>query len=574
MAEHTHTTMDARREGAVVPIRTRRIAQDDDETLEQVRKGAFTSQQIDDPFAKFGGAVSGSALSDVKPPFNMAALLRMAIENSTLKQCIETMVTNVSGHGHRLEFIGDQDQVQNAEVLQEAKDIEEFLNHINGDYSILELKKRVRWDLEAVGNAFIEVARNRKGQITAAWHVPGHLMRLTETDKKPTVVTQTLPRFGTLEKTQVEKYFRRFVQIKGMKRVYFKEFGDPRQIDPTNGAENNSLSFEDTATEIIHMALYHAGSAYGLPRWINNVVAIQGSRQAELTNLDFFSENAVPAMVVLVAGGMISQGTMSALENHFTALRGRQAANRVVIVEAFGDQEAKSEDGTVPPPKLELKPLSSERPKEGMFLEYDKMQTDKVRSSFRLPPIFLGLSQDYTHATANTSYDVAEGQVFGPERVKEDDIVNRKLLGGYDVKYWEVRSNPPRITDPSEILDAVSKFDTVGAMTPNTAVGIANELFDLQMTRIKEPWGNLPMAVVDKLITSGALAPDEDGLLHFVDPDTIPTADQPAQDQTAPAEDKNKTIRRAMMDLRDQLINRKADTVAVGTVRERKRVPH
>ena len=40
-----------------------------------------------------------------------------------------------------------------------------------------------------------------------------------------------------------------------------------------------------------------------------------------------------------------------------------------------------------------------------------------VWSSFRLPPIFVGITSDYTRATASESREVAEEQVFEPERV-------------------------------------------------------------------------------------------------------------------------------------------------------------
>lgn len=560
-----------RRMGGIVPTQRAVSLEDlpeEKQDLERIKRGEFTSEQIKDPFATWQGQVSNSKINEIKPPFNFAALLRMAIDNSVLKQCIEAMVTNISGHGHRLEYIGPEEGSETPEAVKEAKAIEAFIAHPNDEYSLAELRKRVRWDMEAMGNAYIEVARNRKGQISAMWHLPGHLVRLTEVDKEQTTVEVELPRFDGLERRKIKKNFRRFVQIRGMNKVYFKEFGDPRPINPADGSVDATLAFEDSATEVIHLKLYHAGYAYGLPRWINNLVAIQGSRQAELTNLDYFSENAIPAMMILVSGGSLTQQTMTMLEQHVTSLRGRKAANRVMFVEAYGDEHAKGDDGTIPPPKIDVKPMGGERPKEGMFLEYDKAQTEKVRSSFRLPPIFLGLSEDYTHATANTSYDVGEGQVFGPERVTEDDLINNHVLKGYNLKFWEFRSNPPRITDPNEALEAVKAFDEVGAMTPNTAIGIANEMFDLDIERIKEDWGNLPYTTVETLIASGNLEMSPEGKLVYAkkpDPVAPASASPAASGDKKPAatkksddenpDDRNKAVRSAMMTLRDTLLN-------------------
>jgi len=235
-------------------------------------------------------------------------------------------------------------------------------------------------------------------------------------------------RFGKKMEGSMKRRFRRFIQISGTKKVYFKEFGDPRSINPTNGKVDDALAYEKTATEVLFVKNYYPGQVYGLPRWFNNLVAIQGSRQAELTNLDYFKDNAIPAMAILVAGGVLSHATVEQVEQHVTAARGRMAQNRVMIIEVEGNPEAASRDGVIPAPKIEIKPLSGERPTEGQFLEYDSRQTDKVRSSFRLPPIFTGHSQDYTRASAQTSYEVAEGQVFGPERAVLDEIINRHVL--------------------------------------------------------------------------------------------------------------------------------------------------
>ncbi len=507
----------------------RQMAVIKDENVELVLRGEFTSHQVQDPFANNTLGAQQGPFSLIATPFNMNALLRMPSENSILHQCIEAMVTNVSGHGHRLEYVGPDGGEKTPAADKEAESIEAFLKHPNDEYSMLELRKRSRWDLETIGNAYIEVGRNRVGEIVTAWHIPGHLMRMTSKDKDPINVSVTLPRFSGPETRTIKKFYKRFVQQASASLVFFKEFGDPRQIDPKDGTVNKALGFEDSATEIIHIRLYHPGSPYGVPRWVNNIVAAQGSRQAELTNLEYFSENAVPAMVVLVSGGMVTDEAMTDMENHFYNVRGRAAQNRIVFIEAHGDEDAQSEQGTVPPPKLELKALAGDRPQDGLFLEYDKQQEIKVRSSFRLPPIFTGHSDDYSHASAKTSYEVAEGQVFGPERVTEDDIINRQILGGYNIEFWEVRSNPPRITDPKEVVDAIEVFETTGAMSPNIAIGMANELFDMDIPLIEAEWGSFPFTVVQLLAAQGNVIGWEKVVTEIkpVDPPPAPAPGDP-----------------------------------------------
>ncbi len=357
----------------------------------------------------------------------------------------------------------------------------------------------------SMGNAFLEVGRDEQGRVCLISWLPAHTVRLTNKEDEAVDVEVTLPREGTARTQRVRKTFRRFVQIVGTRRVFFKEFGDPRPIDPGTGRVNEELAPVDQATEVIHLRVYAPGTPYGVPRWINQMPAILGSRQAELTNLDFFRENAIPAMALLVAGGQVTQDSVEDIEEQFLAARGRSSMNRILVIESRGDEDAASQDGNIPSPKMELKPLQNERQKDALFQEYDKNNMAKVRSSFRMPPIFVGLAQDYTHATAKTSFEVAESQIFGPERAKSDDMWNLRILSTYLPKFWSFRSLPPRITDPSEVIEAVKTFNVIGSLTPNVGVGLVNDLFDLEIPVIEDEWGDMPFQITTTLVANAQL---------------------------------------------------------------------
>lgn len=510
--------------GAVISLATeRRIADEAPEAeLEKIRRGEYDNRQITDPFA--ATSVDGMAYHNiVSPPYNPTTLMRLITASSVLSQCVSAMEINISGHGHRLAYIGPEGQEESAEAKTEAEHIHGFLDSANGEYSMADMMRRVRWDLEVTGNGYIEVVRDATNRVAAAWHVPSYMMRITEADREGVEAEVKLSRFGKVTVQKVKRHFRRFVQMHGASKVYFKEYGDFRRIDPKTGKEAEGLPLAESATEVIHLKLYHGGSLYGIPRWINNVVALQGARQSELTNLDYFSDNAIPALLVTISGGSLTQETMDSLSTHLAGIRGRKSQNRVVVLEAYGDEDAASQDGVIPPPSVNVQPLGKDRQQDGLFMDYDKACTDKVRSSFRLPPIFLGLSEDYTHATANTSYEVGEGQVFGPERRLEEETVNQKILGGYDLKYWAVRSNPPRIADPQELLNSLSAFENAGAMTPNVAIGLANEVFDMDIKLVDAAWGNYPFSVIRGLAQRGMVEGWED-VMKEIDPATVPGA--------------------------------------------------
>jgi PBSX family phage portal protein len=471
----------------------------------KVAKGEFTSNQVPDPFLEH---MMGSAdyLNIVEMPYNIPALMRMATENNALQGCIDAMVTNVYCTGYRLEYVGPDGDDVSAAAQAEKEVLEAFLARPNGDYSFAETLKRTGYDMEHTANAYWEVARDpSSGEVTAVWHMPSANVRLTCVEDEPVQFTQEILRRGSVVKQRVHRRFRRYVQMVGTKKVFFKELGDPRLIDPATGKENPKLSYEDSANEVIHHRRYTPGSPYGVPRWVPQLPSILGSRQAELTNLDHFNENAIPAMAILVSGGYLPENAIADLEDQLSSARGRESRNRILVLEAMTDNSMAPVDGALPAPKIEIKPLTDARQSEGAFLKYIADCASNVRSSFRIPPLFVGRAEDHSFATAKTSFAVAESQVFGPERTSMDDVIDHAILSSLRATHWTYRANPPSISDPQEVIDALRAFNEMGAMTPNTAIDLANEVFDMGIPRIMEEWGNFPFAVVSALAVAGRI---------------------------------------------------------------------
>jgi len=495
---------------------------------------AYESQQIPDPFSNSYASGVGFAgpANILQPPYNPYTLMRFPNENNTLRQCIDAMVVNIESMGYRLEYTGPEGQDDSKEARAEKVRLEALLDQPNGEYGLLELRERRRRDYETYGYCYLEVCRGAyTTEILSFYHVSAHTMRLTALDAKPTEVNIWLNRDGKFIRTKVQRRFRRFVQEVGTKKIYFKEFGDPRNISSANGEVLPSNSTEEAATEILMSSLYSPGTPYGTPRWINQLPAVMGSRESELTNLQFFKDNAIPAMAVLVSGGQLTSDSITEIEEHINAVQGRKSIHRVMVLEAEGYEKSTAADKSIPAPKLEIKPLIHDRQNDALFQEYDKNNQAKVRSSFRLPPIFIGRSEDTTYATAQSSLVMAEAQIFGPERNKVDDLFNFTLLAdgeGKPPQYWGFRSNPPRIVDPATIVTALSTLDTLGALTPNIAIGIANELFDLSINTVTHTWGDFPFSMSQKLLDKGELSGLEGLRVEPQDQNTL----EPSLDQT------------------------------------------
>ena len=259
----------------------------------------------------------------------------------------------------------------------------------------------MRRDLEVLGNGYWEVIRDGKGDIVWLEHIEGHTMRLTQLDREYTDVVYMIrdDESNELQEYPSRKRFRRYVQMRDGRRVYFKEFGDPRLINSQSGQVENSEGDFVPATEIIHFKLYCPYSPYGVPRWIGNWLAVEGSRQAEEVNYEYFENNTVPPMALLVAG-TLDDKVVERIEDFINdEMKGRKSFNKILVI------EASPFDATLPgtaSPKVsaEFVPLSDAQQKDSLFDNYDKTNREKIRSSFRLPPIFVGLTSDYTRATA------------------------------------------------------------------------------------------------------------------------------------------------------------------------------
>jgi len=135
-----------------------------------------------------------------------------------------------------------------------------------------------------------------------------------------------------------------------------------------------------------------------------------------------------------------------------------------------------------PQARVTVERFGSERQSDSMFEKYDERCEERVRRSFRLPPIFVGQSKDYNFATAFASYTVAEAQVFKPERDAEDTIITMRLLPALGFKGYRIRSNPLSIEDATLKLQALEVVEGMGdQVEPADIIDAINEVAGLHL---------------------------------------------------------------------------------------------
>ena len=475
---------------------------------------ADISRQVDDADTLNVDSLAGLIIS---PPYNIDNLKRVYEKSNTLGQCVAAMVTNVTMYGYQAVPITENTEPDPAE----REELQSFIDYANTEQSLRTVMSLVEYDYERYGFAFLEVIRDQQNRISLLRHCPAFNTRLLRKDARTIKVQHSIKR-GRRQAEIVEfRRFRRYVQTVGAQRTYFKEFGDPRLLDYQNGeyeSREHRVPIARRATELIHFK-QPSDDVYGIPRWVNQLPSILGSRESEEVNLRYFEDNTVPPMLLSVAGGRLTRQSFNDLQRLLTEQSlGKDRQNQILLIEAVAENEGLDGKGTV---SLKVDKLADVRPQDALFTEYDQNNQTKVRSAFRLPPVVIGMSQDINYATANVSTFVAETQVFSPERAAKDEILNNLLVNGpqgLNLKTVKLVSRGPAVTNPEQVVKAMTALNVMGAITPRDAVTVANQELQLRLPQYPaeneegwEPWMDAPLSLEMKR-KGGSTKPPRDNI--------------------------------------------------------------
>lgn len=503
-----------------------------------IEDGVQTSNVRDDEeeLAKLYGTIP--------PKYSPKGLFATFEQSSLLQPNITAYATNIEMFGHQLEatidlaqpdadekihdaimleriFDGEAPIVLPEEVAARRSEIERvmrleriqleaFFEHACPTMSWLELREKKRIEEEVTGNAYWEIVRDRSGFIAEINYVPSVTVRATS--QGSWVKAQIMKRISACELRRVEarRRFRRYVQIiQGVEAVWFKELDDPRVMSSATGRFYGSL--EDLkraegetppATEILHFKLLGLSGPYGVPRWIGASPSISGQRASEEVNAEYFDDNAIPPSVVLVSGGTLGSDADERIRKHLQSRkeRGRKAAHDILVLEAVPPDTPL---GTNPAAaRVEWHNMRGQQQTDAVFGDYEKACTEKVGGQFRLPRLLRGDATDFNRATAESSLEYAEQQVFQPERQKFDHVINARLLATMGVRFWKFRSTPLVVRNANVVSEVLERLVRSDIILPAEARPIAGDALGKTLEAIDEPWTKLPHS--ERTRTKGA----------------------------------------------------------------------
>ena len=452
-----------------------------------------TSKQIyDDPFK---GLYDGEILP---PPYNLNELKQIGEYSTIIQQCIEAYRVNILGFGFTPNYLFDYNAEATPDEMRKQADLEwtrleEFVRFLNYDEEAETIIGHAIEDREKMGNGYIEVLRDSLNRPCGIEYMDGQYVRITK-KSVPEEVSQKILENGMLKEIKRWRTFRKFVQVINGEKRWFKEYGDPRVMNLLTGKYDESTPEHLQATEVIHFKI--GSGTYGIPRWIGNIVNLYGARKAEELNYMYFKQGRHVPAAITVENGMLSEASYQQLQEYMNGIEGVENAHKFLLLEAEGI-ETTSDTGEEKPAavKVQIKSLAEILQNDALFLEYDQKSRDKIRSSFRLTPIYTGESQDYNKATADTARKVTEEQVFRPERKAITGRLNTLFLPDLNIFYIQLTLKGPNFSDPIETAKALYPLITAGSVAPNDLRDLAGELLGKSLEEFPEEY-NLPFQMI------------------------------------------------------------------------------
>ena len=440
--------------------------------------------------------------------------LKTLIELSPiLDQCITAMIDNVVGNGFNvIEKKQDTEEVQNkTEIELEKQYIDSVLERLNTDESLLETLEKLYRDYQDFGEFFVKVRHIEVSKdemiLAEARHVPANELVILK-DVISADTSKEIKRGKNTLNFNVEKDYKIYAHLKPVYKQeskkrskassnldetaldirYYSEFGCPYKVDEALGLPVLEES-EEASYQIYHYRDYDSTTSYGKPNWISKLSPIISQIEAQALNLEFFSTSLIPNILVLLNDITANNSDIA----HFQRSMMRKLPNeqrqnnKVVFLKSLsngilsklkqsleGETASSSRVGSI-----EILKLNDAERRELLFGDSDKRWENIIRSSFKLPPILVGMTDDYNRATSQASLDMAEEQVFSSERKYLEDFIESILFGkalGYGLKHHKIKLNISSVADRLEEAEFLYKVNqATGCVTPRMGLDTINK---------------------------------------------------------------------------------------------------
>jgi len=370
----------------------------------------------------------------ITPPWNLYELASFYDTSFANHAAIDAKVENIVGLGYEFEVAArtmlkleasEPKTAENARRRIERAKIEmrDWLESLNDEDSFTTTMEKVFTDLQATGNAYLEVGRTTRGDIGYVGHIPSTTMR-------------------------VRRLRDGFVQVIANKVVYFRNFG---------ATNSNPLGTDARPNEIIHFKEYSPlNTFYGVPDIMSAIGSLHGDQLASQYNIDYFQNKATPRYVVTLKGAKLSTEAEDKMFRFLqTGLKGQN--HRTLYIPLPGDSDTNKVEFKMDPVENGIQ--------EASFKEYRKQNRDDILVAHQVPLSKLGGSDASDIAAALSQDRTFKEQVARPAQRNLEKMINKIVKEKTDI--LDFKFNELTLTDEIAQSQIIERLVKTQVMLPN-----------------------------------------------------------------------------------------------------------
>jgi len=372
-------------------------------------ESAPRSQQKTDTFAY-------DRMECAVPPFPMEAVARAYVEDPDVYLCCNAIAAKACGAGWEISGSAP------AEALA-------FFEDGSPDRPLIETLRLVFLDLNLLGSAYLEIARDAQDRPAAMWWVPACEVRARRNGD------------GYCQRTETDRYT--------MFNPYTPDRSRRQELRRT-GAWHASRE-GGWANEIIAFRLPNpAGKWYGLPPALLAAQDVLADACVKASNISFFQNGMMPDYVLSVKGGSLSDGTLEELRAFLNEThRGADRHHGMIVLEALpaGDQ-------TVGLELIPMQPAMKDMP----FLAYRKFAIENKVRAFRVPLSKAGINQAgrLGEASGREETETFKSEVVEPQQTMVEHAFRRVLRSDFGATDAEFRFKDLDLRDTTRLAETAS----------------------------------------------------------------------------------------------------------------------
>jgi PBSX family phage portal protein len=353
------------------------------------------------------------------PPYDLDALAKTYEEDPDVYLCCNAIAAKACGAGWELQ----------GEPADDAA--ARFFEAGSPERPLIETLRLAFLDLNLLGNAYLEVARDAADRPAALWWVPSREVRCRREED------------GFVQRTRGDRYtlFNPYTPSPE-KRAALRRSGAWHRAEG-GGWANEVMTFRLPNPNSRH---------YGLPPAFVAAQDILADAGVKASNIAFFRNGMMPDYVLAVKGGTLSEGTLEEIRTFLAdAHRGADRHHGMIVLEALSAGQ-----GGV---SMDLIPMQS-AVKEMPFLAYRRFAIENKVRAFRVPMSKAGINQygRLGEAAGREETETFKTEVVEPQQTMVEHAFDRMLREDFGAPGLRFRFKELDLRDTAKLAETASRL--------------------------------------------------------------------------------------------------------------------